>query len=252
MLFNPTPNFMIKKNVLHLALLLVLLISCTDDDGSFNREAHKEDLLRRFYEYDFTIVKELPDPNAFLTSGKTQYVPPGGMIVDSREIIVASGNTEQYATVPSGYIVTGIGAQIQSSSNNYYSLLLEYRYLYADGTLGPRFRVYSGNILDPSLLEAWCQVPDGALAWSVAVRGKYDVQKLKVGYRYLNTSTLRLEGSTQYSIDGLDTGLQENIEYTPTDPNYGLDLDRSVILGLGLTSTNGGTTVMRVDVGTLQ
>lgn len=244
---------MIKKNVIPLMALLVLLFSCTtESDNSAEREAHKADLLRRFYEYDFTIVKELPDPRTFIKSGRTQYVPPGGMIVDSREIIVASGSTEQYATVPSGYIVTGVGAEIQTSSNNYYSLLLEYRYLFADGSLGPRFRVYSGTNLDPSQLEAWCQVPDGALAWSVAVRGKYDVQRLKLGYRYLNPSTLRLEGPHAYSEDGLNTGLATNIEYTPENAGWGLDLDRSVLLGLGLTSTDGGTTVMRVDVGTLQ
>lgn len=214
----------------------------------------QKDIAAKFYQHEYKLVKELPPlQHQSRASGRTTYVPPGGMIVDSREFYIGGTNQgEVYATVPSGYVVTGVGGLINSGSNNYTSLVLEFRELFSDGTLGPRYRVYDGNNLEPYQLEAWYQVPENAIVWGVGVRGKYDIQLLSVYYRLLAPGTLRFSGPVYVGVSGLNPTGSNTVLFQPTDPNYGLDLDRSVLLGLGLVSTNGGTTLMRVDVGTMQ
>jgi hypothetical protein len=198
---------------------------------------------------DYIVVKELPavSPNE---NSKLKSIAPGGMIVDTRLIhIGANGAPEQYATVPSGYIVTGVGANIKSSNSNYNSILLAFRYLYSNGTLGPRYLVYSGDNIQPSALEAWYEVPSGAVVWGLGIRGKYDVLNMSVYYRYIDQTTLRLTGSYGEARVGLQPNGVNTITYWPQE--NGLDQDRAIIQGIGLTSHDKsvGTDDMQFDVG---
>ena len=206
-----------------------------------------------FNEYEFEWVDELPDPNTLESSNGRQNVAlPGGQIKDVREVIIPTGGVSAYeqraAAANYGYVVTGIGATINSSNNNYSSLVLEYRLLSSNGTLGSRKRIASGANLEPTQLEAWYSVPEGAVVWGVGVNGKYDVKNLVIRYKYVNSSA-RL-GTSYYTVkSGTDTNLNPSVDYLP-DPAS--DQANSVVLGLGLTATSGGTTRMVVDVGTLK
>jgi hypothetical protein len=194
---------------------------------------------------DYIVVDSLPESN------NTLKVAAGGMIVDTRTLVIGKtgGTIEQYATVPSGYVVTGVGALIKSSSANYASLLLAYRYLYSDGTLGTRYLVRSGQVLNPEQLEAWYEVPSGYVVYGLGVRGKYDVLNMTVQYRKIDTSTVKLTGDILQVNVGLDPNGTNTVFYTPYE--QGLDMDRAIIQGIGLNSwkSGSGTETIKVDVG---
>jgi hypothetical protein len=204
-----------------------------------------------FYDHEFEWANDsLIDLKA--PSGPALAVP-GGMISDSVQVIAGPpGTNEVYKYAPPGSVLTGVGALISSSSNNYTSLVLEYRYLSASGSLGTRFRVWSGTNLQPYQLEAWYAVPDGKIVWGVCFGGKYDVKKMDVWYRTIDFSTFRLSGSSDVGVSGLNPyNTSCTVQYLGDE--WGEEyVDRAVVLGLGLTSTNGGTTHMVVDVGYIQ
>jgi len=264
-------KFMKKTQIKVWSFLFLILGACTTDIVEPNESIKLEKTesfpaifdqktqsysVSNFYDYDFTLVKELPVVPPVSASGRSNYVAPGGSIVTTEELIITQdGPTtfEKYATVPSGYIVTGVGALITTSSYNYQSIVLEYRYLYADGTLGTRLRVYNGSNLLPSQLEAWYAVPDGSAVWGIGVRGKYDVLNLSVFYREIgheefNPNQLQLIGGYSVAHSGLQADGENQIEYLPNNTSDGSN-DYRIIQGLGLTSTSTGTTRMKIDIG---
>jgi len=230
---------------------LIVLFSCSDHDDTDS--LRKQQILKDWNAVDFTVVKELPD------GAKAAHVAPGGLIVDTQEVPViasggAGGTLEVYQTVPPGYVVTGLGALIASSTNNYTKLVIEYRYLNANGTLGPRFRVWQGGEIPVASLEAWTYCPDNTVAWKIGVGGKYDVYNMDLYYRTiaLSGTTVKLTGTPSYMRSGLRQDGINQVIYTPENPNYGLDLDKTVIQGVGLMANNSGTSLMQIDAGKLQ
>lgn len=253
-----------KKNLLFLTLV-ILISSCQKEElekDIYEDKVYDEELNlyvpKSFYDFDYTVVKELPNPNDYkpiLKSGTLPPSSPGGQIVDCRQFVFnrVSGGYEVSKKVPTGYVVTGVAANI-NSAKNYNSLMLEYRYIYSNGSMGPRFRVWDTDrsLLDPGIMEAWCQCPTNAIATGIKIKGAADVDCMILNYRYHSSTSNRLYGSVFSSIGGCRscTGVYDQI-FVPEE--HGLDMNRSVILGIALMAySRGGTDRMMINTGYLK
>jgi hypothetical protein len=257
-----------KKILIYLSVI-ALISSCSKDKitetkglqciktevipSVYNSET-KSYVAPNFNIKDYIIIKDVKDLPVVDKNSKLKFVNPMGNIVDGRDINKgANGALEQHAMVPGGYVVTGVGANIRSSNSNYNSIVLAYRYVNDDGTLGPRYLVYAGDNINTSTLEAWCEAPTGAVAWGLGVRGKYDVLNMTLYYRYLDPTSKRLTGGYGVEISGLEHNGVDYVTFTPQE--NGLDQDRFVIQGVGLTShdrTGAGTDELHLDAAYLK
>ena len=256
-------------------LLIISLIACTKKEES---NVSSEDVSKstsviydsklglwvasNFYDYDFTWVKsvnDLPVPEKAFKS-KTMKVMsiPQGRIVDIRTIYCGTNpyypGLEAWADVPDGYVCTGIGARV-NSSDNVKTLTLEYRYIYDNGTMGPRYRCwYAGSDAEiqytPS--ETWYAAPDGAVVIGVGFRANStDMKTQWTYYRYLNKSTIRLSGGYTLVQSGSQPSNNCEAIYMPWE--NGLDMDRAVITGVKLRCEGGSNiTTLVVNVGMLK
>ncbi|QSQ22979.1 hypothetical protein JY651_49155 [Pyxidicoccus parkwayensis] len=191
------------------------------------------------------------------------YVPPpppppctaaDGLISQYREQRTGLESTQNYevqifeGSRCNRWVVTGIGASIVSDSN-YEQLVIEYRELYANGTMGPRmlYRTGSNPYRTP---EAWVQATDGYALVGVAAgqQGTHDLRTL-VGYArqvVVTSSGVRMSGSYQYLYGGINPyGTIDNQAYNTT-PN-----DNEVFIGLGLRSAVQQTKTLISFIGTL-
>ena len=255
-------------------LLLVSLIACSkkEDSNVSTEETSKSAstfydpklglwVASNFYDYEFTWIKsveDLPDPNKVKQSNVMKALSlPQGRIVDSREIIVGQQDLsliEAEATVPDGYVCTGIGARVDSS-DDVRTLTLEYRYIYDDGTMGPRYRVMNSTLrAEPQYTpsETWFAVPDRAVVIGVGFRASStDMRTQWTYYRYLNMSTIRLSGSYTIAYSGLQP--YNNCERTYLPWEHGIDMDRAVVLGCKLRCLAGSDiATLAVSVGMLK
>jgi hypothetical protein len=200
-------------------------------------------------------VSELPDPSTYIESAGNERIETTsacGWIQDTWSL--TKGSTpccEQFVSYTCGYVVTGVGGLILTSSNNYYSLVLEYAYLNSNGSLGQRFLIWDGyQYPNVSYLEAYFSVPTGYLIKGIGIRGKYDIQSLVVWYQHLNSSR-RLDGTVYYADRGIDADHTWTTRYLPED-EAGYDPTRVAILSFGATATANGTDRMFFDLGNMQ
>lgn len=104
------------------------------------------------------------------------------------------------------------------------------------------------NYLEPSMCEAWYAVPTNALAIGIGIRGKYDVQYLKLYYKYYSGYTKRLYGSNYYVYDGTPSAVDNH--WTP-DMDF-LEEYRAVLIGLGFLANSNGTDKLSYSWGILK
>lgn len=146
------------------------------------------------------------------------------------------------------WVVTGIGGSIVSDSN-YEQLLIQYRELHADGTMGPRmlYRTGSNAYRTP---EAWVEATDGYAIVGVAAgqQGSHDLKTL-TGYArqvVVTSSGVRMSGSYQPLYGGINPyGTLDYLAINQT-PN-----DNEVFIGLGLRSAVQQTKTLVAYIGTL-
>jgi hypothetical protein len=250
--------------------MALVFLSCTkkDDNLSSSDMDIGKDMVfdsvlncfmpKNFYDYEHIIVDKLPDSKTMesmknkLKSGPLSIPVPGGAISDSYIKIVgdAGGYEEVSLTLRSGWIVTGVGVLIASSSNNYVVLLLEKRYVYSDGSMSSRYIDWdrTRTYVAPSQCEAWCSVPPNSLAIGVGIKGKYDVSCLDLYYKYFNGSTNRLYGPNYYVHSG-SLNVYDNYWIPQLD---NLDEYRVALLGLGFVANTSGTAKLSLAYGYLR
>jgi hypothetical protein len=172
-----------KKHLFLILMASIVLFSCSKE--KMEPENNDKDLIfvselncympSHFFEYERIFVDKLPDEQTLLAShnsskksGPLTMPVPGGRIIDGNIRIVGStgGYEEVSLTLNAGWIVTGVGALISSSSNNYTVLLLERRYVYSDGSMSPRYISWDEDrsYVEPARCEVWCSVPTNTLA----------------------------------------------------------------------------------------
>ncbi|WP_164015532.1 hypothetical protein [Pyxidicoccus trucidator] len=146
------------------------------------------------------------------------------------------------------FVVTGIGGAIVSDSN-YETLHIEYRQLYADGTMGPRTIHRTGS--NPNRIpEAWVQAPDGYAIVGVAAgqQSSHDLKTL-IGYSrqvVVTSAGVRMSGPYQPIHGGVNPyGTLDSLAVNQT-PN-----DNEVFVGLGLRSAVQQTKTLVAFIGTL-
>lgn len=295
---NPQKKPRYLKQIFALALLTVVLASCSDNNemkpSQESRIAERPTGINKitrdpvtgktnaadFISDDVVWVTELPDPAELerahaLQAGRVGLpVTPAGMISSTQAFrwptnAPASAGVEKQVEVLPGYVITGIGATIASSSNNYAYIAIQVRYLYSDGTFGTRYMKWSNNQATTiDNLEAWVELDYGQIFCGLGMRGKYDVKHMTVYYKYYDRATNRLYGGGinkklfEYEVSGLEVTDAEKAAYRPfvnDQLTYLPDWydgtvyeNRSVILGVGLMSNDGGTTLMEIDEGFLK
>ncbi|MCY1019846.1 hypothetical protein [Pyxidicoccus sp. MSG2] len=146
------------------------------------------------------------------------------------------------------WVVTGIGGSIVSDSN-YEQLLIQYRELHADGTMGPRilYRTGSNPYRTP---EAWVEATDGYAIVGVAAgqQGSHDLKTL-TGYArqvVVTPSGVRMAGSYQPLYGGINPYGSLDSQAVNQTPN-----DNEVFIGLGLRSAVQQTKTIVAYIGTL-
>ncbi len=256
-----------KNNFLVLLTLAILIFSCSKEEYE-NQNTNPDNLIfdselgilvpEHFYEYEQIIVDVLPSAEEMegkkikMKSGSLSPTIPGGQIIDGglRIIGETNGYEEVSLTLKPGWIVTGVGVLIASSSNNYVVLLLERRYLYADGSMSPRYIDWDQERLykSPGQCEAWCSVPDNALSVGIGIKGRYDVTCLDLYYKYYNSTTNRLQGSNLKIHDGRHS-TYDRIWLPSMD--Y-LQEYQTVLTGMGFMSNSSGTAKMSIAYGILR
>lgn len=263
------------KNYLFIILFAsVFFFSCTKEEPSDNVKQKAEELglvfdkalncyvPQNFYDTDRIIVKELPNYDSIenikkhLKTGSLDSPLVGGIIeVVSQHSNQYSGTEEVSLALAPGWIITGVGALIRTSSNNYTSLVLERRYVYSDGSISDRvleWDIEAPEQKETTAMEAWVSTPyNYTFATSFRIAGKYDVYKMQVGFRALNLSTMKLSLNETYVTGGINQGVNYwDSSYTPE--LYGEDVLRSVMLGIGLLSNNAGTKKLTVNTGLIK
>jgi len=246
-----------KKLVLVLSVISLFFASCSKDDKDSSETLKQKQVFdqtlncyvpENFYEYDYILVKELPDPKTLvsseLKSGSLAKPEDGGQIVDSRQIpfinsSAIDGIDEVSKSLTPGYVVTGIATMI-NSARNYCALMLEYRYIYPDGTMSSRYRVWDTDrqIIQPTNMEAWIAVPTNSIFTGFGIRGTSNVDYMTLFYRALDPASVRLTGSECSLSGGLHPGGSYDKIYKPEE--NGLDMDRAVLLGIALMASDHG------------
>lgn len=146
------------------------------------------------------------------------------------------------------WVVTGIGGSIVSDSN-YEQLVIEYRELHADGTMGApmTYRTGSNPYRTP---EAWVQAGDGYAFVGVAAgqQGTHDLRTL-VGYArqvVVTSSGVRMTGNFVERRGGVNpNGSLDNQAINQTAA------ENEVFIGLGLRSAVQQTKTLVAYIGTL-
>lgn len=148
-----------------------------------------------------------------------------------------------------GYLVlTGIGARI-NGSDDYTTLALRGRRLYANGTWGETVDYRFGSSPYHSL-EAWGEVPSGYGVTGIAIgqSGTEDVRTIVLYYRQLalTVAGVRATGPTYTARFGASP-------YGYTDASYVTYNDHEVFVGAGFRSIDAGerTATMAARVGQL-
>ncbi|HEX8394928.1 MAG TPA: hypothetical protein VF665_21460 [Longimicrobium sp.] len=183
------------------------------------------------------------------------YVPPCSALISSFSSYRAGsqpyGSLEVSGTTSSncGYrVLTGIGARI-NGSDDYTTLALRGRRVYADGTFGETADYRFGSSPNHTL-EAWGEVPDGYAIVGVGVgqSGTEDVRTLKISYRKieLTVAGVRMTGPTYSMWVGANP-------YGALDLSYTSANDNEVFVGAGFRSVDAGeqTVTMAAYLGLL-
>jgi hypothetical protein len=183
------------------------------------------------------------------------YVPPCSSLISGfttyRAGIEPYGALEVSGTTSSncGFLVlTGIGARI-NGSDDYTTLALRGRRVYADGSFGETVDYRFGS--SPShTLEAWGEVPAGYAVVGVGIgqSGTEDVRTLQIRYRKieLTVAGVRMTGPTYSTWVGANP-------YGALDVSYTTANDNEVFVGAGFRSIDAGekTATMAAHVGLL-
>jgi hypothetical protein len=183
------------------------------------------------------------------------YVPPCTGLITSyssyRAGLEPYGALEVSGTTSSscGFLVlTGIGARI-NGSDDYTTLALRGRRVYADGSFGETVDYRFGSSPSHSL-EAWGEVPAGYAVVGVGIgqSGTEDVRTLQIRYRKieLTVAGVRMTGPTYSTWVGANP-------YGALDVSYTTANDYEVFVGAGFRSVDAGerTVTMAAHVGLL-
>lgn len=146
------------------------------------------------------------------------------------------------------WVVTGIGGSIVSDSN-YEQLLIQYRELYSDGSMGPRmlYRTGSNAYRTP---EAWVEAGEGYAFVGVAAgqQGTHDLRTL-IGYARQAVVTplgVRMSGPKMPLRGGVNPlGPLDSLAFNETA------FDDEVFIGLGLRSAVEQTKTLVSYIGKL-
>ncbi len=253
-----------KKKIGTIISLLTLFVigSCSDSDTPIKPEVKKTSvydeklndyIATNFYDYEFEWagIKNLDSLNEGRSEG----------LSDSQEIrrgSLPNYSLESDGVLPSGNVLTGIGARV-NSNNNVTTLTLEYRYLNSNGTLGPRYRIQYGTEPQYTPTEVWYAVPpDNKVITGVGFRARYsNMQTMWVYYRTVTYSVspmtpgFTLTGLTQLVKVGAQSTAECEVSYTP---NFGEnENDKAIITGVGLRcDDNSNITTMKIMAAFMQ
>lgn len=157
---------------------------------------------------------------------------------------------ERSYRLPEGYVLTGIGAT--AHNDNIIYLRVQGRPVNSDGSLGPRQNFQDGTI-ESSAPETWAEVDDeyviigfGGNVW------RNNVNTLNVWYRRYNPKTKRLEGQVQIMSRGTNPNSGNNESFVRTEAVRGPDIDRLVLVGVGMNAYNDNLNRVSALVGKLR
>ncbi|MFD0998697.1 hypothetical protein ACFQ21_05235 [Ohtaekwangia kribbensis] len=228
-----------KDLIVYSLIMLFAILGCSESDTASDQQVFSstsvfdKDLgdyvATNFYDYEFQWVDA--------KNGRTEGLSANQEI---RLGIEPNSSLEADGALPAGTVLTGIGARV-NSNRNVSTLTLEYRYLNADGTLGPRYRIQLGTEPQYTPTEVWYAVPpDNKVITGVGFRARYNnMQTMWVYYRSViaqSDGTLLLSGLPQEVRVGVEPNYQCEVLYTP---NFGnTDNDKAIITGVGLRCDN--------------
>lgn len=189
------------------------------------------------------------------TEGGLKNASVGGQIYHefTRNLGTAPNNAlEVYHNLPPGYAMTGIGLRI--SNNNVTTMVIEQRFIKADGSLGPRYKTYHGTSPNHAL-EVWYAVPEGFLITGIGIRvGNGNVTTLRVYHQRIDESS---------TTNNVILNNIRRITTVGTAPTHALEIDfevidfntfpnKTVLTGIGFRCNNDNITTMKVQMGYLR
>jgi hypothetical protein len=188
------------------------------------------------------------------TYDRTLLQPPASInLVDYTSLRTGSSPTatiQSSCAAPSGYVVVGVGAIVALGAAR--ATRLRVRYLAPGGILGEPETINCGT----GQFNAWVEVPAGHVLIGLGVgatRGSgsflasfFTNVRLQAYSRQLDVFNARLTGNVAVTQVG---GADAEALYLPQ--NFGLDPDKTIVTGIGLSSTADNITTLQADVARL-